>query len=120
VYGDLLDDLDQRRGLSGLSGESYVDKDLRTLLDPHHVAGRFHLQYCGNGSLAACRASLWAAFDSAVHSLAATQGPDPSTWRGSAARTGFVPGLIPDTIRATNRPTFQQVLQLSRHPARAR
>src|SRR5262249_9364008 len=35
VYGDLLPDLDAIRGLGSLSGESYVDKDLRTLLhDP--------------------------------------------------------------------------------------
>ena len=33
VYGDLTDDLDSIRGLGGLAGESYVDKDLRTLLD---------------------------------------------------------------------------------------
>ena len=30
--GDLVDDVDSVRGLGGLSGESYVDKDLRTLL----------------------------------------------------------------------------------------
>jgi acyl-homoserine lactone acylase PvdQ len=120
VYGDLLDALDQRRSLSGLAGQSYVDKDLRTLLDPHDVDGRFHLQYCGNGSLDTCRASLWNAFDAAVRALAAAQGSDPTAWRGQASRTGFVPGLIPDTIRSTNRPTFQQVLQLARHPARIR
>ena len=34
VYGDLLGALDRLRGLGGLAGESYVDKDLRTLLDP--------------------------------------------------------------------------------------
>ena len=45
--------------------------------------------------------------------LAAEQGPEPSSWTGTAARTGFTPGLIPDTIRATNRPTFQQVLELA-------
>ncbi len=32
-FGDLLGDLNNVRGLGGLSGESYVDKDLRTLLD---------------------------------------------------------------------------------------
>ncbi len=62
VFGDLTDALDGIRGLGSLSGESYVDKDLRTLLhDP--VRGRFNLRYCGNGSLDACRASLWAAVD---------------------------------------------------------
>ena len=37
---------------------------------------------------------------------------DPSAWRSAAQRTGFVPGLLPNTIRSTNRPTFQQVLEL--------
>ena len=112
VYGDLVDDLDAVRGLSGAAGPSYVDKDLRTLLgDP--VKGRFNLSYCGNGLLDACRASRWAAVDQVAGQLAAQQGPEPSNWTATAARTGFDPGLIPDTIRATNRPTFQQVLELA-------
>jgi acyl-homoserine lactone acylase PvdQ len=112
VYGDLTDDLDSVRGLSGAAGPSYVDKDLRTLLgDP--VKGRFNLSYCGNGSLDACRASLWAAVDQVAAQLAAQQGQEPSNWTATAARTGFDPGLIPDTIRSTNRPTFQQVLELA-------
>jgi hypothetical protein len=113
VYGNLLGALDNLRNLNGLSGESYVDKDLRTLLDPASVKGPFNLRYCGNGSLDACRASLWTAFDQALAPLAAAQGQDPATWRGSASRTSFVPGLIPDTFRTTNRPTFQQVLEFA-------
>ncbi len=112
VFGDLIGDLDQIRGLGSLSGESYVDKDLRTLLhDP--VKGPFHLRYCGNGSLDACRASLWAVVDQVAAQLAATQGPDPAQWRSPARRVGFTPGLISDTMRATNRPTFQQALELT-------
>ncbi len=114
VFGDLLDDLNTVRGLGGLSGESYVDKDLRTLLGDS-VRGRFNLRYCGNGSLDECRASLWAAVAQAADGLAATLGPDPAQWRTTAARTSFAPGLISDTMRATNRPTFQQVLELA-HP----
>jgi acyl-homoserine lactone acylase PvdQ len=113
VYGDLLDELNDVRNLGGLAGESYVDKDLRTLIEPRDVDGEFRLRYCGNGALDACRASLWAAFDAALGSLVAAQGPDPATWRGPASRSGFAPGLIPDTFRATNRPTFQQVLELT-------
>jgi acyl-homoserine lactone acylase PvdQ len=112
-FGDLTSDLDAIRGLGSLSGESYVDKDLRTLLG-QPVKGRFHLRYCGKGDLATCRASLWAAVDHVAASLAAAQGPDPTAWRSAARRTGFAPGLIPDTFRATNRPTFQQVLELPR------
>jgi acyl-homoserine lactone acylase PvdQ len=112
VFGDLIEDLDGVRSLSGAAGQSIVDKDLRTLLgDP--VRGRFDLSYCGGGSLDACRASLWAAVEQVAGELSAQQGPEPSSWTGTAARTRFVPGLIPDTIRATNRPTFQQVLELA-------
>jgi len=113
VYGDLLGALDGLRSLGGLSGESFVDKDLRTLLG-RRVRGRFHLRYCGEGSLDACSDSLWAAVQVVSARLAAAQGSDPSAWRSTAARTRFAPGLIPDTIRATNRPTFQQVLELER------
>jgi hypothetical protein len=119
VYGDVTGDLDDVRGLSGAAGQSYVDKDLRTLLgDP--VKGRFNLSYCGKGNIDACRASLWAAVEQVAGELAAQQGPEPSTWTATAARTGFDPGLIPDTIRSTNRPTFQQVLELARKPRSAR
>ena len=94
----------------------YVDKDLRTLLgDP--VKGRFNLRYCGRGSLVACRTALWAALQQAAAQLASTQGPIPSAWRADATldRINFQPGLIPNTMRWTNRPTFQQVLRFN-HP----
>jgi hypothetical protein len=110
VYGALTSDLNNIRGLGGLSGESYVDKDLRTLLH-EQVKGRFELQYCGKGSLTACRASLWAVVDQVAAQLAAANGGDPGAWRSAASRTGFTPGLIPNTMRATNRPTFQQVIE---------
>jgi hypothetical protein len=116
VYGSLLGDLNSIRGLNGPSGHSFVDKDLRTLLDPSSVEGPFHLQYCGLGELDACRESLWAAFDAALASLASAQGPNPAAWRGNASRTTFVPGLIPDSIRSTNRPTYQQVLEFESRP----
>ena len=83
------------------------------LLD-RRVRGKYNLRYCGLGSLEACRASLWAVVDQVASALAASQGPNPTAWRSSARRTGFAPGLIADTIRLTNRPTFQQVLELTR------
>ena len=111
VFGDLTN----RLGLNGLDGESYVDKDLRTLLG-QKVRGKFNLSYCGNGSLDQCQAALWDTIDQVATNLATTQGStDPSAWRSRAQRTGFVPGLLPNTIRSTNRPTFQQVLELA-HP----
>jgi acyl-homoserine lactone acylase PvdQ len=111
----LLDDVNSVRGLGGLAGESYVDKDLRSLLGDD-VNGRFNLSYCGEGSLKACRDSLWITLHVAADQLAAQFGnPDPTSWRKTASRTGFQPGLIPDTMRTTNRPTFQQVLEFQ-HP----
>ena len=115
VFGDLVDDLNAVRGLGGLSGESYVDKDLRRLLgDP--VQGPFNLAYCGGGSLAQCRLSLWSAVHEAADGLAAQLGQsDPSKWIKPASRTGFTPGLLPNTFPTTNRPTFQQVLEFDKH-----
>jgi hypothetical protein len=114
VYGALTDDLNRIRGLGGLSGESFVDKDLRTLLG-EHVEGKFNLRYCGAGSLRACRDSLWQTIDTISHFIAGARGSNPSTWVGPAATTGFAPGLIPDRFPATNRPTFQQVLEFDHH-----
>ena len=86
-------------------------RSLRTLLgDP--VVGPFNLSYCGAGALAACRDSLWQAIHQAADVTAVQLGqPDPALWRKAAARTGFVPGLLPNTFPSTNRPTFQQVLE---------
>lgn len=94
----------------------YVDKDLRTLLGKP-VTGPFSTRYCGNGEIAACRASLWAALDAAGNELAAKQGPDPTQWRAdaNAERIRFTSGVLPDTMRWTNRPTFQQVITFSGH-----
>ena len=53
-FGKLLGELDEVRSLGSLSGVSYVDKDLRTLLK-QKVRGKFSQSYCGKGKLAACR-----------------------------------------------------------------
>jgi len=70
--------------------------------------------------LAACQASIWAAIDAAGSSLAATQGPDPAQWHSSATaeRIHFSGGLLPATMRWTNRPTFQQVISFASHRKR--
>jgi acyl-homoserine lactone acylase PvdQ len=111
VFGALVNDLDAVRNLDGMEGMSYLDKDLRRLLgDP--VTGPFNLNYCGVGVLADCRDSLWAALHTAADATAAQQmQPDPSLWKKTAARTSFIPGLLPNTFPFTNRPTFQQVLE---------
>jgi acyl-homoserine lactone acylase PvdQ len=108
---DLTDDVSNVRSLNGLSGESYVDKDLRTLLGDE-VEGKFHLRYCGAGSLATCSADLWDALDSVADDLESDYGSsDPAEWRGTASTTGFSPGLLTTRFPSTNRPTFQQVLE---------
>ena len=122
VLGDLLDQFaslyprDSNPSFdSGWYG--YVDKDLRTALGSP-VQGAFSRRYCGNGSLDACRASLWAAIQTAVNQLTTTQGSDPTAWRSQAPRISFAPGLISYTMRWTNRSTFQQVIEFTGHAAR--
>jgi hypothetical protein len=103
--------------LSGWYG--YVDKDLRTLLG-REVRGPFSRRYCGAGVLATCREALWAALDAAAAELESTQGPTPSAWRADATaeRIRFTSGVLQDTMRWTNRPTFQQVMSFSGHRPR--
>jgi hypothetical protein len=96
----------------GISPESILDKDLRTVLG-EDVAGRFQLQYCGEGDLDACREALWRTVDEVATTLAAENGDDPEQWLSEGQLVGFSPDLIPDTFRATNRPTFQQLLELA-------
>lgn len=113
VFGDLTDALDGARNLSSTSGASLIDKDLRTLLGKD-VQGAFNVTYCGNGDLATCRAALWQAVDDVAQQLATEYASDdPTTWLKEGARTRFAPGLIPETFRRTNRPTFQQALDFA-------
>jgi acyl-homoserine lactone acylase PvdQ len=95
----------------------YMDKDLRTLLGAH-VRGKFSVRYCGAGNLKRCRGELWSAIDKAGNELAQSQGTDPTAWRSDATRERikFVPGLLPFTMRYTNRPSgIQQVLSFRGH-----
>ena len=107
-------------GSSYVSGwYGYVDKDLRTLLG-QPVRGAFSRRYCGAGVLATCRDALWNALDQAAAKLEATQGPAPSEWRSDATaeRIRFASGVLSDTMRWTNRPTFQQLMAFSGHRPR--
>jgi acyl-homoserine lactone acylase PvdQ len=110
VYGDQLEALDEVRPLQQY-GMSFLDKDLRTVLGDD-VEDPFLLSYCGEGDLDACRESLWAVVQQVTTELAAARGPDPSTWLDEGDRTVFIPELIPETIRRTNRPTYQQIFEL--------
>jgi acyl-homoserine lactone acylase PvdQ len=129
VLGPLVDRLAQllwRSDDAGPGGSAYisgwygyVDKDLRTLLG-REVRGPFSRRYCGAGVLATCREALWAALDAAGAELEKTQGPAPSAWRADATaeRIRFTSGVLPDTMRWTNRPTFQQIMSFSGHRPR--
>jgi hypothetical protein len=129
VLGHLVDRLAALHGRSddaGSGGSSYisgwygyVDKDLRTLLG-REVRGPYSRRYCGAGVLATCRAALWRALDAAAAELEQKQGPAPSAWRADATaeRIQFTSGVLPDTMRWTNRPTFQQLMSFSGHRPR--
>lgn len=111
------DDAPARGGSSYIAGwYSYLDKDLRALLG-RPVAKPFVTRFCGKGNVAECATALWAAIDSAAAALETSQGLDPNGWRSSATseRISFSPGILPDTMRWTNRPTFQQVISFRTH-----
>jgi acyl-homoserine lactone acylase PvdQ len=95
----------------------YMQKDLRTIMH-EHVRGKYHVRYCGGGSIRRCRALLWGAITRAGNALAAKQGPNPSNWHSSATaeEISFVPGLLPYKLRYSNRPSgIQQILSFRGH-----
>jgi acyl-homoserine lactone acylase PvdQ len=91
----------------------YFERDIRTLLGLPNDSP-FRNSYCGGGKLGQCRQAIWAALQAAGEELTASQGTaDPAAWRASATpeRITFLPGLLPTTIRYTNRPSgIQQVI----------
>jgi len=107
-------------GSAYLAGRyGYVDKDRRMLLG-RPVRGPFSRRYCGAGVLETCRDALWSALDQAAAKLEAAQGPAPSEWRSDAVaeRIRFTSGILADTMRWTNRPTFQELMSFSGHRPR--
>ena len=129
VLGTLVEDLARLHRHSNDAGPngsayisgwySYVDKDLRTLLE-RQVRAPYSRRYCGAGVLATCREALWAALDAAAAELEAKQGPAPSSWRADATleRIRFTSGVLSDTMRWSNRPTFQQLMSFAGHRPR--
>jgi acyl-homoserine lactone acylase PvdQ len=98
----------------------YVFKDLKAELG-QAVEGPFSRHYCGNGSLEACRESLWAAIQGAAEALEKEQGSSLSKWRAARVRILFPPTFLPlpptftepFTMAWTNRSTFQQVIEFT-------
>jgi acyl-homoserine lactone acylase PvdQ len=125
VLGGLTDDLEQLAGISndansngssyGSGWYAYVDKDLRSVLGDK-VTSPYSVKFCGLGVVATCAAQLWASLDAAGAELGAAQGADPNAWRADATKERIrFAGFIPDTMRWTNRPTFQQVVVFRSH-----
>ena len=94
------------------AGFWYVEKDLRRLTGGR-LRRAYNERYCGGGDRARCARAVWAA-------LEAVPG-DPDALRANAAkeRIPFRPGLLPTTIRYTNRPSgIQQVISFNGHRSR--
>jgi len=101
----------------------YLNKDLRQVLG-EQVAGAYSQGYCGKGVLADCRATLLASLDSAVTTVEAKQKVTSvgaltfdKTGDDIVSRTAGVVGVR--KLDWQNRPTFQQVVQLTDHRPRA-
>jgi hypothetical protein len=107
-------------GFTG-GGIAYLDKDLRTIAGTK-FRHPFHNRFCGGGNVTACARALWSAFDAAAADLQAKQGnANPDAWVSDAyaERIHFAPGLLPTTIRYTNRPSgIQQVISFMSHRPR--
>ena len=129
LLGDLagrLAELNPRSDNAGPAGSAYnvgwygyIDKDLRTLLE-RPIRGAFSRRYCGAAVADACRSALWRAIEGTARELEASQGSDPEAWRADATseRIRFVPGALAETMRWTNRPTFQQLMSFASHRPR--
>ena len=125
VLGELMPEFESMNGTdnppnsSGSSFDNgwygYVYKDLRSELGLP-VEGAFSRHYCGNGSLEACRASLWSAIQTAAEQLKTAQGSNMSAWRAPEVRITFPPDpAFRYTMSWTNRSTFQQVIEFTGH-----
>ena len=94
----------------------YANKDLRTILRPRHVRGRFSRIYCGQGRIGRCRSAL-------LNSLASVLNTNPY---GENAGCGVgddqmcydaihyrsTGGITQPDMEWQNRPTFQQTVEI--------
>jgi acyl-homoserine lactone acylase PvdQ len=111
----------------------YVSKDLRDLLTPRRhgkrprrpvVKGRYSRVYCGNGSLTRCRAALRASLADALpvtRQQVYGRGACASNAQSSCFdrnRWVVASAIDLDAFPFQNRPTFQQVVELTRAAAR--
>ncbi|MEV0172514.1 penicillin acylase family protein [Streptomyces sp. NPDC050803] len=99
---------------------SYVDKDLRAVLG-EPVQGPLAHEYCGGGSLSACRDSLISTLKEAAGRTAAQVYPGDDVcaagnqWCADAIVQRPLGGITHPTISWQNRPTYQQVVEFTSH-----
>ena len=125
ALGPQLDDLSRLVGRINAPSTGFqdgriwiVDKDLKALVG-EPLKAPYRTKFCGAGDRAACQATVWQAFKDAGDAIAAAQGSgDVGAWfmDANAERIKFAPGLLPTTIRYTNRPSgIQQVITFTKH-----
>ncbi|MGW1625265.1 penicillin acylase family protein [Streptomyces sp. NPDC002172] len=99
---------------------SYVDKDIRSVLG-QTVSGPLAEQYCGGGSLSACRDILISTLKTAAGTSASTVYPGDSLcsagdqWCADSIVQRTLGGIKHYNISWQNRPTFQQVVEFTSH-----
>jgi Penicillin amidase len=99
----------------------YVSKDLRAVLGKS-VAGPLPVEYCGGGSLAACRQALLTSLTEAGAQSASTVYPGDSTcsagdqWCADSIIQDPLGGITDSPTAWQNRPTFQQVVEYPSGP----
>jgi hypothetical protein len=107
----ISDDANSAGSSYGSGWYSYVDEAVRAALGKGQSA-----LTCGAGDAASCGTALWSSLDQAGTELAAAQGPDPAASRSDATKERIqFAGFLSDTMRWTNRPTFQQVIVFGSH-----
>jgi hypothetical protein len=109
---------------NGVAWYGYVHKDLRQVLG-RPVTGAYSRTYCGGGVLATCQATLRASLAAAVSDALAAQGVSSVgalsyDKHNDEIRHEPVVGLVGvRPIDWQNRPTFQQVVEVTGHRPRA-
>ncbi|MFE0676225.1 penicillin acylase family protein [Streptomyces sp. NPDC058867] len=99
---------------------SYVDKDLRSVLG-EPVQGPLAREYCGDGSIGACRDSLLGTLRTAAGRTAAQVYPGDEgcaagdQWCADSIVQRPLGGINHARISWQNRPTYQQVVEFTSH-----
>ena len=123
LYGSVLLPLDDENRHAHLGSSfqggyyGYLQKSFQMALG-QQVAGRYQVLRCANGTLAGCRAALLSSLKAAIAEL----GGDAPQWDADEASDSILyraVGLvgIPDSPWQ-NRPTFQQVVEVTAHRPR--